>query len=120
MPSIGRYLITSCDERTWKTDRPVMFIGDWCLTENRKDFWANLDAKIAEPYGIHPSTKDFDISQCRQIEKQLFPILCKFLNEYDFWHTLLRFKFRIYIDLKTCPVGCFRCEKTFVLFSKIS
>ena len=106
MPSIGRYLITSCDERTWKTDRPVMFIGDWCLTENRKDFWANLDAKIAEPYGIHPSTKDFDISQCRQIEKQLFPTLCKFLNEYHgtkystrFWRIIIGHWFRRHVEI---------------------
>jgi len=106
MPSIGRYLITSCDERTWKTDRPVIFIGDWCLTENRNDFWGNLDAKIAEPYGLRSCTKDFDISQCREIEKQLFPTLCKFLNEYHgtkystrFWKIVLGHWFRRHIEI---------------------
>jgi hypothetical protein len=37
-----RYLITSSDERTWKFDRPVIFLGQWCLKHDRKHVWQNM------------------------------------------------------------------------------
>ena len=26
---VGRYLITTADERTWVQDQPVLFLGEW-------------------------------------------------------------------------------------------
>ena len=60
MPNLKYYLITTADERTWKFDRPVLFLGEWCCLYNRKHIWQNMDAIIAEPYGLGQKQKDLD------------------------------------------------------------
>ena len=50
--SDGKYLITTEDESTWKFDRSVIFLGEWCRLFSRKHIWENLDAIVAEPYGL--------------------------------------------------------------------
>ncbi len=37
------YLITTADERTWKFDRRVIFLGEWCHIYNRKHIWNNMN-----------------------------------------------------------------------------
>ena len=45
----ARFLITTADERSWRTDRPVLFLGEWCKLYDRRHVWSNLDAKVV-PY----------------------------------------------------------------------
>ena len=45
----SRYLITSSDERTWKFDRPVLFLGEWCKLYSRKHSWEKIEAEVL-PY----------------------------------------------------------------------
>jgi hypothetical protein len=56
----SRYLITTADERTWKFDRPVIFLGEWCRIYDRKHIWQGMDAIVAAPYGLTQSKKDAD------------------------------------------------------------
>lgn len=46
MPGMARHLITTADERTWKFDRPVLFLGDWCRHYSRRSVWEKLDAVV--------------------------------------------------------------------------
>jgi putative transferase (TIGR04331 family) len=46
---IARHLITTADERAWKTDRPVVFLGEWCRRFDRQSAWAPLDGVVARP-----------------------------------------------------------------------
>lgn len=55
-----RFLITTADERTWKFDRPVIFLGEWCRSYSRRDVWGAMDAVMALPYGLGRSKKDAD------------------------------------------------------------
>ena len=72
MTSQKRYLITTADENTWKFDRPVIFLGEWCRLYNRKHIWGGMDALVAEPYGLKPS-KGPDYSKALILENKLFP-----------------------------------------------
>jgi putative transferase (TIGR04331 family) len=45
----GRFLITTADESTWKTDCSVLFLGEWCKVYNRRHKWQNLNADVV-PY----------------------------------------------------------------------
>ena len=45
----SRFLITTADERTWRTDHPVLCLGAWCCTYSRTATWEKLKAEIA-PY----------------------------------------------------------------------
>jgi putative transferase (TIGR04331 family) len=80
MKKPSRYLITTSDERTWKFNQPVVFLGDWCLLYHRVELWSGLDYKIASPYGL--STKESDNFQARELERKLFPEVCKIMNKY--------------------------------------
>ena len=55
-----RYLITTEDENTWKFDRPVIFLGEWCRLYERKHIWKNMDAIVSKPYGLETTNKDKD------------------------------------------------------------
>ena len=104
MPKLSRYLITTSDERTWKFDRPVIFLGEWCRLYNRKHIWRDMDAIVAEPYGLGQSAKDADQAEARALEEKLFPILCDALNQHHgtdhnerFWRIIFGHWLRRYI-----------------------
>ena len=54
MTEISRHLITTPDERTWKFDQPVIFLGKWCQLYNRRHIWEKMDFVTVEPYGFDP------------------------------------------------------------------
>lgn len=106
MFEIPRHLITSADERTWKFDRPVIFLGEWCRLYARNDVWKDMDAIVAAPYGLGVEQKDADNSVARALEEQLFPILCAILNQHHgtahsdrFWKIVLGHWLRRIIDV---------------------
>ncbi len=80
-----RYLITTEDEATWKFDQPVIFLGEWCRSYNRKHIWQNMDAIVAEPYGLDAAKKDADFIAIKELEKKIFPELYELLNHH--FHT---------------------------------
>ena len=103
---VSRYLITTADERTWKFDRPVIFLGEWCCRYDRKHVWQNLDSIVAEPYGLGQKSKDADREEARVLEEKLFPFLCDALNcqhdtqhSYRFWKIVLGHWYRRYVEV---------------------
>ncbi len=99
------FLITTADELTWKFDRPVIFLGEWCRLYDRKHVWQNMDAIVAAPYGLGQAKKDEDHVEARVLEEQLFPILCEVLNRHHdsthsarFWQIVLGHWFRRFVD----------------------
>lgn len=106
MTKVARYLITTADERTWKFDRPVIFLGEWCRLYSRKHVWQDMDAIVAEPYGLGLSKKDADYAEARALEDRLFPKLCEVLNQHHgtqhgerFWRIVLGHWFRRIVDV---------------------
>jgi putative transferase (TIGR04331 family) len=106
MPAIPRYLITTADERTWKFDRPVVFLGEWCRLYDRKHIWHGMDAIVMAPYGLGQAKKDADNVEARALEENLFPILCEALNQHHgtqhggrFWRIVLGHWLRRYVDV---------------------
>lgn len=43
------FLITTADQRFWKTDEPVLFLGEWCKIFSEKHIWEKLDYEVL-PY----------------------------------------------------------------------
>ena len=106
MPKTPRYLITTHDERTWEFDRPVIFLGEWCRLFERKNIWENMDAIVAEPYGLGLVNKDADNAEARMLEENLFLILCNILNQQNnlqheerFWRITLGHWLRCYVNI---------------------
>jgi putative transferase (TIGR04331 family) len=101
-----RYLIATANEQTWKFDRPVIFLGEWCKLFSREHIWQNMDVIVAMPYGLGQLKKDADYAEARQLEEKIFPLLCKALNDHHkvkhderFWKIILGHWFRRYVDV---------------------
>src|SRR5665213_933288 len=78
----SRFLITTADERSWKLDRPVLFLGEWCRRYDRRALWSSLDAELAAPFGIAPAQKVRDVERVRCIAADVLPELAGALNEF--------------------------------------
>ena len=78
----GRYLVLSADERTWKFNRPILFLGEWCRLPERDHVWEYMDAIVAELYGMGKADKDLDKAEALFLEDKLLNLLCEFLNPH--------------------------------------
>ena len=43
------FLVTTADQRFWKTDEKILFLGEWCKIYNQRHIWSNLDYEVL-PY----------------------------------------------------------------------
>jgi putative transferase (TIGR04331 family) len=51
-----RLLITTADQRSWRLERPLLFIGSWCLLPDKRERWEGLNAEVL-PYHWDDRTK---------------------------------------------------------------
>ena len=77
-----RYLITTANERSWKFDRPVLFLGEWCRLYNRKHVWEAMDAIVDAPYGLESAQKLRDIKYVQALKNQILTELTDTLNNF--------------------------------------
>lgn len=43
------FLITTADQHFWKTDEPVLFLGEWCKLFSQRSVWEKMDYEVL-PY----------------------------------------------------------------------
>jgi len=43
------FLVTTADQRHWKTDEEIVFLGEWCRLYSQKNIWSKLDHRVL-PY----------------------------------------------------------------------
>lgn len=43
------FLATTADQRFWKKDEKLLFLGEWCKIYNQKNIWLNIDYEVL-PY----------------------------------------------------------------------
>jgi len=91
-----RFLITTADERSWKHDRPVIFLGEWCRRYDRKTVWQDMDAIVAEPYGLKQGERLESFNNIKLIVISMLPELTVIMNKIHgvnhterYWNILL-------------------------------
>jgi putative transferase (TIGR04331 family) len=91
-----RYLVTTAEELTWRKDRPLLFLGNWCLRHDRRAAWEALDYAVAEPINISSADRKQAVVQVQALTGQLLPELTAALNRYHgvlhrqrYWQILL-------------------------------
>ncbi len=47
--SVRRLLVTTSDQRSWRRDQPMLFLGGWCCLPDEKERWNGLDVDVM-PY----------------------------------------------------------------------
>ncbi|MBL1140619.1 MAG: hypothetical protein HND53_01150 [Proteobacteria bacterium] len=101
-----RFLITTADERTWKFDRPVIFLGEWCCRHNRKHIWQAMDGIVAKPYGIESKEKLECFDELKVVTADILLELTAALNNIHgtnhterYWNLLLGHWLQRYIKI---------------------
>ncbi|MDO8788875.1 MAG: LIC12162 family protein [Sulfuritalea sp.] len=91
-----RFLITTADERSWHTDRPVLFLGEWCRQRARRPAWESIDAVVVPDYGWGEGQQDADYAYSLRLYEQLLVELSESLNQFHgtahslrYWRILL-------------------------------
>ena len=98
------YLITTSDERSWKFDRPVIFLNHKCLNPEQNHIWGDLDYKVFEDKISIGERKRIVINQIKTLETDLFDELVTILNNFhmqsfskNFWRILIGHWYEIYL-----------------------
>ncbi|MFA5151880.1 MAG: LIC12162 family protein [Clostridia bacterium] len=74
------FLITTADQRFWKTDEPILFLGEWCKIYNQRDIWSRLNYSVL-PYHWNDREKLYqDYLYLDTIYEKYLPFLTERLN----------------------------------------
>lgn len=100
-----RYLITTADERSWRFDQPVLFLGEWCRRYNRNHIWSKMDSLVAAPYALQHHKKQ-DLDTIHSLTVKILPELTEALNAFHktqypirYWNIVLGHWLKRYISL---------------------
>ena len=92
-----RLLVTTKLKESWNRERPILFLGSWCVHFSEEAEWKNLDYEIREPSNVDIVQRFKDVAYCQKAEGRLFDELFPILNDYHgashgrrFWAILLR------------------------------
>ena len=88
---IKRHLVTTADERTWKFDFPVLFLGEWCRLYDRNAVWGKMDAEVAAPLVSEAVKKFNDVSYVQALTAELLIELAAALNAVHDTNHLTRY-----------------------------
>ena len=77
-----RLLVTTAMEETWGEGVPVLFLGEWCRLYNRKHIWSQMDALVAQPYGLQIEEKLRDTEYVDELAIKMLAELVEALNKY--------------------------------------
>lgn len=106
MKNQSYFLIPTAEKSTWKFDRPVIFLGEWCRRYDDRALWSAMDAIVNPSYGNEQKKRDQDAAEAEAIFVKLFPKLCLTLNVHHgvlhserFWQILLGSWFQHFIKV---------------------
>jgi putative transferase (TIGR04331 family) len=116
MTKVVRHLITTADERTWRFDSPVLFLGEWCRLYNRKALWMDMDGEVATPFRSKGEKKSDDINYLDSLFAKLLDEISSSLNAFHhtnrssrYWNILLGHWLKRYV--KVCYNRYFTIEQ---------
>ncbi|MBN1385103.1 MAG: hypothetical protein JW983_09510 [Elusimicrobia bacterium] len=85
------FLVTTADQRFWKTDKPILFLGEWCKLFSQRGIWENLSYEIL-PYHWDDRRKlHQDYLYLNKLYEQTLCDLSKCLNQIHCVNHTLRY-----------------------------
>jgi len=73
-------LITTFNERTWKKDEKILFLGEWCKRLSRKPVWSQLDHKVLPYHWNNRKQMLSDYQYLKGVYEKTLKILSQNLN----------------------------------------
>lgn len=75
------FLATTADERYWKVDEPILFLGEWCKRYRRREFWGKLDHRTLAYHWDDRQRLRRDYDYLRGVYERQLKALAGRLNE---------------------------------------
>ncbi len=99
-------LVTTADERTWKTNEKILFLGEWCKRYTRRHVWSTLQHETL-PYHWDDRTKLYrDFLYLREVYERYLAALTQSLNTLHgcnhstrYWRILIGPWLRYFIEI---------------------
>ncbi len=82
MPDTPRFLITTADQRGWRDNVPLLFLGEWCGWNLDKELLVGLDIEVAAPYGWEAGQRETDYRYVWELIERLLPEVSEMLNRH--------------------------------------
>jgi putative transferase (TIGR04331 family) len=79
---MNRYLITTALDEKWDHDRPVLFLGDWCLLYEKKNKLKNLDYKVLPYHWSNTHLMKDDYKYLKKLYEDLLNETTTKLNDF--------------------------------------
>jgi putative transferase (TIGR04331 family) len=75
------FLVTTAEQRYWKTDEKILFLGEWCKIYNQRHIWSKLDHEVL-PYHWDDRDKLYqDYLYLQTVYERYLKALSERLNE---------------------------------------
>lgn len=79
---VRRFLITTALEETWRSDGPVLFLGEWCKRYSRRAHWSALDAQVLPYHWDDRAKLERDYHYLQQVNEKALRSLTALMNEH--------------------------------------
>ncbi len=90
------FLVTTPDERYWKAEADILFLGDWCRLPQRREIWSRLRHEVLAYHWDDRSRFHRDYQYVRNLARRCLPELAAELNRLHglsysprFWNIFL-------------------------------
>lgn len=76
------HLIVTADEATWRFDRPVLFLGEWCKVYARREVWSGMDGFTLRHVWADFDRFEGDYRYMESLYERLLPAVAAQLNAF--------------------------------------
>lgn len=96
MAASKRLLVTTAERRSWREDRPLLFVGNWCRLPEERQVWEDLDAAVMPYHWDDREKLHADYPYLQSCYEDSLGALAKMLNAHHgtrhgtrYWRILL-------------------------------
>ena len=79
---IERFLVTTADERSWRSELPTLFLNERCRHYSRRNIWSKMDAMVANFRNEDLIKKKSQIKYLEELYVELLGEVSSALNEF--------------------------------------
>lgn len=76
------FLITTADERVWREEERVLFLGEWCIWHGKNTYWDGVDTEVMPAYGWEEGQRQKDCAYIDNLTEDLLYELTEALNSF--------------------------------------
>ena len=75
------FLVTTANQNFWKTDDPILFLGEWCRVYSQKHIWSELSDTVLPFHGRDREQLFRDYQYSMDVYERVLDQLSKELNK---------------------------------------